>query len=206
MTAAPAAQFRDASAQPGVLRLVHPVGLVQHHEIGDGEMAVDLGMALPGPPELGGVHDLDQSPVPDVRVVAGQQHPYELLGFGETARFDDDHIEAGGGPGQRLQEGVEFARVDGAAQTAVAERDRRADLARDGHGVDLDGSEIVDDHADPVARPVAEQMVEQRRLAGSQETRQDDDRNLRAAGRGQRGPSSECRQGAGTGWGGGVPT
>lgn len=161
-------------------------------------------MPLPCGGEFGGVDDLDQSAVPDVRVVAGQQHPHELLGLGETARLDDDHIEPGGRAGQRLQVGVELARVDGAAQAAVAQRDGGPDLPRHGHGVDLDGPEVVDDDADPVAGPVAEQMVEQRRLAGSEEPREDDDRDLRGVGRGQRGLPRVVQR-AGTGCGGGVP-
>lgn len=182
----------DGLPEVRALLLTGPVRLVQYDEVGDGQVPVDLGMAIPGRPELGRVHDLDQSPVHDVRVVAGQEHPYEFLGFREPARLDDDHVEAGGGAGQGLQVGVQFARVDRAAQTAAAQRDGGADLPGDGHGVDLDGPEVVDDHPDAVSRAMAQEVVEQRRLAGSEEAREDDDGDLPAAGRGrrvQRGPS-----------------
>lgn len=200
-----ASGLRDDLPDAGALLVPGPVRLVEHDEIGHREMAADLRMALPGRLELGGVDHLDQSPVHDARVVAGEDHPDEFLRLGEAARLDDDHVEPRGGPGQRFQIRVQLARVDRAAQAAAAQRHGGADLPGDGHGVDLDGPEVVDDHADPVARAVEQEVVEQRRLAGSQESREDDDRDLRAAGRrrAQRGPSCGVRRrgpaGAGAG-------
>lgn len=133
----------------------HAVGLVQDDEVGDGEVPVGLGVPVAGGVELGRVHDLDEPSVHRARIVAGEDHPDEFLRLGEAARLDDDEVDPRGGAAEPLQIAVEFARVDGAAQTAVAEGDRGADLAGDGHGVDLDGAEVVDDDGDTVARPAA---------------------------------------------------
>lgn len=111
----------DDVLDAGLFLVPGPVGLVQDDEVCDGEVAVDLRMAFPGGVELGGVDDLDQSPVHDVRILAGEDHAYEFLRLGQSAGLDHDHVETGGGPGQRFQEGVEFARVDRAAQAAVAQ-------------------------------------------------------------------------------------
>lgn len=113
---------------PVETRLPDPVRLVQHDQIGDREMPVDLRVPRARRVELGCVDDLDQSPVHNPRIVAGQQHPDEFLRLGEPARLDDDDVDTGGGPGEQLQIVVQLARVDGAAQTAVAERDGGADL------------------------------------------------------------------------------
>ncbi len=109
----------------------------------------------------------------------GQHHADQLLRFGEAARLDDDDVDAGGRPGQTLEVGVEFAGVHGAAEASVAERDGGvAERSRDGHGIDLDVPEIVDDGADAAASAVVEEMVEQRGLARTQESGEDDDRDL----------------------------
>ncbi len=157
----------------------YPVGLVDHDEVGDLQMPVDLGVPLSGGVELGGVHDLHETAVHDVRVLAGEHHAHEFLRLREPARLDDDDVDAGRGPGEPFQIHIEFTGVHGAAQTPVAEgHGGVAELARDGHGVDLDGAEIVDDRADATASAAVQQMVQQGRLARSQESREDDDWNL----------------------------
>ncbi len=77
---------------------------------------------------------------------------------------------------------VEFARVDRAAQTPVAERDRGVpERSGDGHGVDLDRAEVVDDRADAGAAAVVQEVVEERGLAGAEESGEHDDGYLRHA-------------------------
>lgn len=132
-------------------------------------MPVQFGMPGPGVVELRGVDDLDQPAVDDPAVVAGEDHPDEFLRLGQPAGLDDDHVDTGGGASQPLQVGVQLAGVDRAAQTAVTERDHRVDLPGDGHGVDLDAAEVIDDRADTGAVAVAEQMVEEGRLARPEE-------------------------------------
>ncbi len=158
------------------------VGLVQDDEVGEGQVPVDLGVPGAGGVELGGVHDLDQAAVDDARVLAGEHHPHELLRLGQTAGLDDDDVDAGGGAGEAVEVAVQFADVDGAAQAAVAERDRGvAERPGHRHGVDLDGPEVVDDRSEAAAAAAVEEVVQQGRLAGAEETGEDDDRDLLGA-------------------------
>lgn len=106
-----------------------PVGLVHDHEVGDRQVPVGIGVPLPRGGELRRVDDLDEPAVHDPLVLAGEDHPDQFLRLGEAARLDHDHVQARLGAGEDLQVLVEFARVDGAAQTAVAEGDGGADLA-----------------------------------------------------------------------------
>lgn len=200
------AERAQLGLDPGEGGRLHPVGLVQHHQVRDGQVAVGLRVPGPGRVELRGVHDLHQPAVPDGRVLAGHQHPDHLLGLGQPARLDDDHVDPMDGRGQLLQVRVQLAAVDGAAQAAAAERDHRvADLARDGHRIDLDRAEVVDDDADPGASPVAEEVVEQRRLAGSEESGKHDDGN-RLGGLTAVHTTDRSQPSAGTGSGGFGPT
>ncbi len=161
------------------LDVVRAVQLVDDDQVGEGQVPVDLGVLRPGAVELGGVDDLDQAAVDDARVLAGEHHAHEFLGLGQPAGLDDDHVDPGAGRGEPVQVEVEFARVDGTAQAAVAERDGRvAQGAGDGHRVDLDGPEVVDDGSDPAASAAVQQMIEERGLSGAQETGEHDDRNL----------------------------
>lgn len=57
-------------------------------------MPVDLGMPGPGLVELGGVDDLDEPAVDDAGMLAGEHHPHEFPGLGETAGLDDDDVDA----------------------------------------------------------------------------------------------------------------
>ncbi len=159
-------------------RVADAIGLVEHHDVGDAHMPVQFGVPVPGVLELRGVDDLDQPAVDDPVVVAGEDHADEFLRLGQPTGLDDDHVDTGGGAGEPLQVGVQFAGVDRAAQTAVAERDHRVHLAGDGHGVDLDAAEVIDDRTDTGAVAGAEQMVEERGLARSEEAREHDDRDL----------------------------
>lgn len=172
----PAAEPADPIPQPLPGRVVDPVRLVEHDEIGDAQVPRDLGVPFQGGVELGRVDDLDEPAVHAALVLTGEHHPDEFLRLGEPARLDDDDIEAGVGAGEPVQEDVELARVDGTAQTAVPEGHGGVpELPGHGHGVDLDGPEVVDDDADTGATARAEKVVEQGGLAGSQEAREDDD-------------------------------
>lgn len=160
-------------------RVVHPVDLVDDHEVGERQMPVDAGVRGPGLVELGGVHDLDEAAVDDVRQLTGEDHADELLRFGQAARLDDDDVDAGGGAGEPLEVVVELTGVDGTAETAVAEgHGRVAEGARDRHGVDLDGAEVVHDRADTAAAAAVEEVVEQGGLSRAEESGQHDHRNL----------------------------
>ncbi len=156
-----------------------PVGLVDHDQVGEGQVPVDLGVPGTGVVELGGVDDLDEPAVDDPRLLGGEQHAHQFLRFGESAGLDDDDVDAGLGAGQPFQVPVEFARVDGTAQASVAQRHGGvAEGARDGHRVDLDGPEVVDDGADTAASAAVEEVVEEGGFPGAEESGEYDDRDL----------------------------
>src|SRR5262249_36192267 len=129
--------------------------------------------------ELGGVDDLDETAVDDAGMLAGEHHPYEFLRLGESAGLDDDDVHTPGRSGEPGEIDLQFTRLHRAGQTAVAERDGRvAERARDGQRVDLDGAEVVDDRPDAAASAAVQQMVEERGLAGAQESGEHDDGDL----------------------------
>jgi hypothetical protein len=162
------------------LPVLGPVELVDDHQVGEGEVPVDLGMPLPGLQELGRVHDFDEPAVHHPAVLAGEHHPHELLRLGEPAGLDDDDVDPGCGSGQPFQVLVQFGDVDGTAQTSVAERHGGvAERAGDGHGVDLDRPEVIDDGADAAATTAMEEVVEQCGLPGAEESGENDDGDLR---------------------------
>ncbi len=164
---------------PLPLGVAHPVGLVDDDEVGDAQVPVHLGMPLPGGVELGGVDDLHETAVHDVRILAGEHHAQEFLRFGEPTRLDDDDVDIRGGACQPLQVLVQFARVHGTAQASVAEGDGGvAERPGDGHGVDLDGTEVVDDRTDPAAATAVEQVIQECRLPRAEKTGEYNDRNL----------------------------
>jgi hypothetical protein len=155
-----------------------PVGLVQHHQVGEPQVVGQLGVALAGRLELGGVHDLREPAVADVGVLAGDHQPDQVARLGDAAGFDDDDVDPRLGRGKPPQHGVQSARVDRAAQAAVAERDHRVDLPGEGERVDVHAAEVVDHDADPGALAVGEQVVEQRRLARAEEPGDEDHGDL----------------------------
>src|SRR5690606_41254053 len=96
----------------------------------------------------------------------------------EPAGLEDEGAGAGGGRGEPFEVHVQLAAVDGTAQASVAQRDGRVpERAGDRHGVDLDGPEVVDDRPDPAAAAVVQDVVEQGRLPGTEESGQNDHRD-----------------------------
>ncbi len=166
-------QFR----QPLLVGFADSVNLVQQHQVGEAQVLVDLGVAPPGRLELRGVDHLHQPAVAEAAVRAVQQQPDHATRVGQSAGLDHDHVDVAAGPCQPGQQVVEPACVDGAAQAAVAQRHSRVDLAGHAQRVDVDLPEVVDHDADPGALRVAQQVVEQTGLPGSEEPRDDDDRD-----------------------------
>ncbi len=164
-----AGQAAQLLLQGQALRFADPVGLVEDDEIGDGRVA--------GVARLGGVDDLDQAAVDDVPVAAGEDHADQRGRLGQAAGLDDDEVDARGRPGEGVERRVQVLGVDGAAQAAVAEGGHGVDLSGDGHRVDGDAAEVVDDHADPHALAVAQEVVQERGLPRAEEPGEHEDRN-----------------------------
>jgi hypothetical protein len=95
-----------------------------------------------------------------------EQQAHELAGLREAAGLHDDEVEAGGRGRQLGQQAREAVGVGGAAQAPVGERGHGTGLPGDEHRVDPDRPEVVDDDADPDTVGAAQQVVDQRRLAG----------------------------------------
>lgn len=148
---------------------VDAVGLVEQHEICQCDVLVEFGVPLTGAAEFGRVHDEDESAVAYVLVARAHDEPDHVARLGESAGLDDDDVDVRGAVCEPVEHRVHVGDVDGAAQTAVAQRDHRVDLSRDHHRVDVDRAEVVDDHSDSRTTVVAQQVVEQGRLPGAQE-------------------------------------
>mmetsp|Transcript_25467 Transcript_25467/g.81464 ORF Transcript_25467/g.81464 Transcript_25467/m.81464 type:complete len:623 (+) Transcript_25467:165-2033(+) len=184
------------------LRLAHEVALVDEEEIGELELVTEQVrdgalVALGGLPSAvdqrvhrvelledgRGVDDRDE--VVQARDIA-QAHAARLvregegLGDGErlrdARRLDKDVVEAA--LGRERGERGEQVLAQRAADAAVRELDHLLLLLENASlphqlGVDVDRGHIVDHHRDAVALAVVEHVVEQRRLAGSEEAGQD---------------------------------
>ncbi len=141
------------------------VDLVDYHQVCQADMLIELGMFAANGGEIGSVDQDYQAAVDDRRVLTSEDESNHVPRLGKPAGLDDDHVDPGLPVRQLVQHLVHVRDVDSAAQTAVAERDHRIDLTGDHHRVDVDGAEVVDDHADAYTVVVTQKMVEQRRLA-----------------------------------------
>ena len=154
-------------------RLRDPVALVQHDEIGGGELAVD---GVPEPlvlvaraNRLGVGKDHDE-----VARKPGMQG--RDVGDGgrvrDAARLHQDLLR-GSISVQQAVDGAHEVVPHGAADASVRERNRVSAVRGDEVSVDVQLAEVVDEHH--VAHPVAagEHAVEERRLAGAEEAADD---------------------------------
>ena len=170
-------EFTDHREHPGQGAIVGEVGLVDHHEIGDRDVAADLRMAHMRACGGDRIEHVHEPAVPNRRIGDPSHHPDQCTRFGDPTGLHDYGVQPrrrGGEPAQRLGQAVG---VDGAAQTAVSETDGPRTLPRHQQRVDVDGPEVVDDHSQARPGRVAEQRVEQRRLTGTQKSGDDDDRD-----------------------------
>ena len=108
---------------------------------------------------------------------AGDIKLFVFARFGDAAGLHDDRVQPGrriGQTGQRLSQAV---RIDAAAQASVAEADRARALPGHQQRVDVDRTEVVDDHPQSRTHRIGEQRVEQCRLARTQKSGDDDHRD-----------------------------
>ena len=168
---------RALATKPGLgrlrRRLRDPVALVQHDEIGGGELAVDgipetfVAMARANRLRVGEDHDeVAREPRMQGRDVRDRGR------VRDAARLHQDLLRAS----ISVQEAVDRAHEvvpHGAADASVRERDGVAPVGGDEVSVDVELAEVVDEHR--VAHPVAagEHAVEERRLARAEEAADD---------------------------------
>ena len=145
------------------------VDLVQDQQVGDTELArhriadATVGAALA---DLGGIDHDDHAVAGKPRLQHGEIG--DAAGIGHARRLDHDMIEAF----RSFQQGQERGHqriADRAAEAAVGERDRVAGVVGHEPPVDVEGAEVVHQHREAPSGGAAQQAVQQRGLAGSQE-------------------------------------
>ena len=158
------------------------IGLGQHDAVGDGDLLHRFDMAVE---RRFAVHRVDQR---DDAVETIGLHQRRMAHdrlqhrrrVGKAGRFDDDPFQRGDAaclqPVDQIGECVDEIAAHGAAEAAVGKLNDAIGRALDQQMVDRDVAELVDDDRRVGQRRIPKQPVEQRRLAGSQETGQHRDR------------------------------
>jgi hypothetical protein len=163
--------------QAGEVSGRHQVGLVQDDEVGLGELAqhrvAHVLVARLGPDQFRIDHQND--------AVEGKLVHLAVLGdlprIGHTAGFDDNVIEVAGPVADPADRGGETVN-EAAAGTAVGEVDGIPVMAADEFDVNVDTAEVVDQHCDPQAAGVGQQVVQECGLARAEVTADDGERQL----------------------------
>lgn len=176
-------RFLDAPSDFEPLVRVHEVHLVDRHDVG----ARDLGSGQVGhlsPQTREALHIDDgeggaqREERPKLRLQERVQH---RNGVRHAAQLDE-HVLGGLGSSQQTETGVGQILADRAADAPVGETDR---LALDTHhepGVDVHGTEVIDEHRGPHSVARGQDVIEQRRLAGAEEPAKDRDGDRRRPG------------------------
>lgn len=123
----------------------------------------------------GGVDHVDDAAGSDSVDTAEPDDAGDRDGVGQSARLDDDGVEAQlrvREPGQRE---VESALVRQTADAAAGDRRGLVDLARHQSGVDVEFAKVVDHDADPGIR-AAQHVIKKRGLSGAEIAGQRDHR------------------------------
>ena len=161
----------DLSSQPradsGQFRFGDEVNLVQNDQIGGSKLAQHRGadiVVLGSGADRLGVRNDDQAIEP-IRRQAGEMA--DLHRIGDTGRLDNDLFGRRRPAAERCQ-GLGKPGADAAADAAVGERQGFTGAGFDQAGVDIDAAEIVDDHAKAAAAGMAQDVVQQRGLAGAE--------------------------------------
>ncbi len=148
------------------------VGLVEHEQVGGAQLPEDL---VAGDVVRGalahrlGVGDDDGGVLAIARQVA--EHD-DRAGIGDAAGLHDDVLGRVGAVAQQRELADEVAR-DAAADAAVLQADHLAVARLDELGVDVDRAEVVDEDGEAAIARVAQERVEQRRLARAEKAADD---------------------------------
>ena len=121
-----------------------------------------------------------------LHVLVDEEGLRDRRGIGEARRLDDDRVEAPLALHQALDDADQVA-AHGAADAAVVHLEHFLVGADDEFVVDADLAEFVDDHRVAVAVRLAEDAVEQGRLAGAEIAGEDGDGDFLGRGGGSRG-------------------
>ena len=164
----------------------HEVGLVEDDDVGEGDLVLGLGRVAQARGEPFGVGDRHHRVEPRrlAHVLVDEEGLRDRRGIGEAGRLDDDRVEPALALHQALDDADEVA-AHGAADAAVVHLEHFLVRADDELVVDADLAEFVDDDRVALAVRLAQDPVEQRRLAGAEIAGEDGDGNfLRLVARG----------------------
>ncbi len=161
------------------------VGLVEDDEVGVGDLAdfepVEFVVVGVGEDGLGVDEAGDAVEAKELSVFAVEEGHDDAVGIGDAAGFEDDVVD-GVFAGEKALEGEDEVVADLAADAAVAEADGVRFDAVDEVGVDVDGSEVVDEDADAEAVVAVEDAVEESRFSGAEEAGEEGDGDGIASG------------------------
>ena len=163
----------DARLDFGQLRLGDEVGLVQHDDVGKGDLVLGLGRVLEAVAQPFGVshrHDRIESRVL-LHVLVDEKSLRHRRRVGQPRGLDDDGVELALALHQAVENANEVA-AHGAADAAIVHLEHFLVGADDEVVVDADLAEFVDDDGVFLAVVFRQDAVEQRGLAGAEIARQ----------------------------------
>jgi hypothetical protein len=148
---------------------VDEIGLVQHDDVGEGDLVLGLGRVLEPvlePFRVGhGDHRVELGGVADILV--DEEGLRDRGGIGEAGRLDDDRVELALALHQPVENADQVA-ANSAADAAVVHLEHLLVGADDEVAIDADLAELVDDHGELLAVVLGEDAVQKRGLAGAQ--------------------------------------
>ncbi len=159
----------DARLDLAQLRRRHEIGLVDDDDVGEGDLVLRLrGVAQPRGEPLG-VGDRHHRVEPGrlLHVLVDEEGLRHRRRVGEAGRLDDDRVEPALPLHQPFDDADEVA-AHGAADAAVVHLEHFLVGADDEFVVDADFAELVDDDRVALAVRLAEDAVQERRLAGAE--------------------------------------
>ena len=152
------------------------IGLVDDDQVGPGHLALQrVGQQRIGrlPGQGSGIDDHDDAVQRQCGI--GQAQLGDAPGIGDAAGLDHHGVEALALL-QHADQGHGEVIADLAAHAAIGQRNGVATVGLDQACIDVERTEVVDQHGQPLAIRMAQPVVEQRGLAGAQETADDRER------------------------------
>ena len=159
----------DARLDLGKLGLGHEIGLVQHDDVGEGDLVLGLRRVLQPVGQPFGVGHGDDRIEPRVllHVLVDEEGLRHRRRIGEPGGLDDDGVELALALHQAFDDADEVA-AHGAADAAIVHLEHFLVGADDEVVVDADLAEFVDDDGVFLAVVLRQDAVQQRGLAGAE--------------------------------------
>ena len=164
--------------------LAHEIGLVQHDDVGEGDLVLGFGRILQPVAQPFGVGDRHHRVEPRMllHVLVDEEGLRHRRRIGEARGLDDDGVELALALHQPVEDAHQIA-AHGAADAAVVHLEHFLVGADDEIVVDADLAELVDDHGVFLAVVLRQDAVQQRGLAGAEIAGQHGDGDFFGRGR-----------------------